>query len=294
MLYNGSTMSIDRKERPARPPAGASSRKQQTYLALEDPLAAGRAGRACGIVLMALIVLNAFLLNSYSASLGPLPRTALGIFGILSTVAFAIEYLCRIWTADLLYPELPTYRARMRYALSLMGLIDLLAFLPSIIMWFFPASAALSDAVRIVRLVRLMKISRYMRGLRTIGLVFRKRRHEIIAAFMVLALLTIASSVLMYEAEHAVQPEAFDSVFTGIYWAMTTITTTGYGDLVPITPLGRFIGFATMVLAIGAIAVPSGIFSAGFVEAFRAQRLDERATDTDETDETIETIIGKE
>lgn len=287
-------MSIDRKERLSHPPASASSRKRQTYLALEDPLAAGRVGRACGIALMALIVLNAFLLNSYSASLGPVPRTALGVFGILSTVAFAIEYLCRIWTADLLYPELSASRARLRYALSLMGIIDLLAFLPSIIMWFFPASAALSDAVRIIRLVRLMKISRYMRGLRTIGLVFRKRRHEIVAAFMVLALLTIASSVLMYEAEHAAQPEAFDSVFTGIYWAMTTITTTGYGDLVPITPLGRFIGFVTMVLAIGAIAVPSGIFSAGFVEAFRAQRLDERAQGADAADETIETIIGKE
>ena len=155
---------------------------------------------------------------------------------------------------------------------SPMGIVDLLSFVPAWIMFFVPMSPAIRDAISIIRLIRLFKISRYMRGLRTIGAVIRNRRQEIIAAFMVLALLTIAASVLMYEAEHAVQPEAFDSILTGIYWAMTTITTTGYGDLVPITALGRVIGFVVMVLSIAIVAIPAGIFSAGFVEEFRAQR----------------------
>lgn len=72
----------------------------------------------------------------------------------------------------------------------------------------------------------------------------------------------------MYEAEHAAQPEAFDSVLTGIYWAMTTITTTGYGDLVPVTTLGRIIGFVVMVLSIAVVAIPAGIFSAGSSRSF--------------------------
>lgn len=272
-------------------------RKQQTYLALEDPLLAHRLGRFCGIGLFVLIVANAFLLESFSSSLGGVLSVAMRVFSIFSTVVFAGEYFCRLWVADMLYPELPAGRARVRYALSLMGIIDLLAFLPSMLMWVVPFSPGLADAVRIIRLVRLIKISRYMRGLRTIGLVLKKRRHEIVAAFMVLALLTIASSVLMYEAEHAVQPDKFDSVFTGIYWAMTTITTTGYGDLVPVTPLGRFVGFVTMVLAIAAIAIPSGIFSAGFVEAFRSQRLEGADADDDfggKTAEAIENIISKD
>lgn len=75
----------------------------------------------------------------------------------------------------------------------------------------------------------------------------------------------------MYEIEHPVQPEKFDSVFTGMYWAMTTITTTGYGDLVPVTAAGRLVGFCTMLLSIGVVAIPAGIFSAGFVSEFRAQ-----------------------
>ena len=139
-------------------------------------------------------------------------------------------------------------------------------------MLFVPMTPALRDVVSIIRLIRLIKISRYMRGLRTIGIVLSNRRSEIIASIMVLGLLTISASVLMYEAEHTAQPEAFDSVLTGIYWAMTTITTTGYGDLVPITALGRIIGFVVMVLSIAVVAIPAGIFSAGFVEEFRAQR----------------------
>ena len=109
-----------------------------------------------------------------------------------------------------------------------------------------------------------------MRGLQTISRVFVKRRREIVAAFMVLTLLAVASSVLMYEAEHTAQPEVFDSVWTGLYWAITTMTTTGYGDIVPITAFGRIIGFVVMVISIGVVAIPAGIFSAGFIEEFRA------------------------
>lgn len=134
--------------------------------------------------------------------------------------------------------------------------------------------AAVRDAISIIRLIRLIKISRYMRGLHTIGVVIRNRRQEIVASIMVLGLLTIAASVLMYEAEHTAQPEAFDSILTGIYWAMTTITTTGYGDLVPITALGRVIGFIVMVLSIAIVAIPAGIFSAASSRSFARSETD--------------------
>lgn len=245
---------------------------QQLYLSLEDPMLAKPVGRAFGLTLLVLIVVNAFILDAETSKMGPVLQGTLFTFNIVSTAAFAIEYFLRIRIANMVYPNLTPVKARFRYCFSLMGIIDMLSFVPSLIMFFLPLSPAISDAVRIIRLVRLIKISRYMAGLRTIKIVLIKRRSEIIAAFMLLALLTIASSVLMYEAEHAAQPDVFDSIFTGIYWAMTTITTTGYGDIVPITALGRIIGFATMVLAIATIAIPSGIFSAGFVEAFRAQR----------------------
>ena len=99
--------------------------------------------------------------------------------------------------------------------------------------------------------------------------MLEKRKQEIIAAFMVLTLICIASSVLVFEAEHQVQPDKFDSIFSGLYWALTTMTSTGYGDLAPITPFGRLVGGITMFLSIGVVAIPAGIFSAGFVAEFR-------------------------
>lgn len=286
------------EERPTPPlPASRPTLKQRTFFALEKPLAAGPVGKALGIGLIVLIVINALLVGLPNMTNPDEYGGALVIFGFVSTIVFGIEYCCRIWIADLVYSGHTPTRARLRYIFSPMGIIDFLAFVPALFIPLLPASSALNDAIRVIRLVRLIKISRYMRGLRTISRVFKTRRQEIVAAFMVLALLAIASSVLMFEVEHDVQPQIFDSVWTGLYWAVTTMTTTGYGDIVPITPLGRLIGFVTMVLSIGVVAIPAGIFSAGFVEEFRNQRLqgkaDEDAVDS-ESREADETMAAKQ
>lgn len=265
---------LDVNEARRRRLGEASPLKRNAYLALEDLPAAHGAARAFGVGLLLLIVANALLVGVGDDAYGRVAFTAAFAFNAVSSVVFAVEYALRLWIADIDRPVLVPARARARYARSVMGIVDLLSFLPMAFILFTPYSGALADAVRIVRLVRLVKITRYMRGLKTIGVVLRKCQREIVAAFMVVALLCVASSVLMYEAEHAAQPEDFDSVFTGLYWAMTTMTSTGYGDLVPITPLGRLVGFLTMALSIGVIAIPAGIFSAGFVAEFR--KVDER------------------
>lgn len=254
-----------------------SAFKQQTYYALEDLRLAGPVARVLGTGLFVLIVLNAVLVFAETQpDMSERITTAMMVFGIVSSVCFALEYAARLWVADLVHPNRKPAAARVRYVLSLMGIIDLLSFLPGLLVLVVPVSPAALNAARIIRLVRLVKISRYMRGLKSISRVFQKRSREIIAALTVLALLTVTASVLMYEIENPVQPEKFDSVFTGMYWAMTTITTTGYGDLVPITSLGRFVGFMTMLLSIGVVAIPAGIFSAGFVSEFRAQDAEAR------------------
>lgn len=257
--------------------AQCSNFKRRVYVALEDVRAAQGIARVCGVVLIALIVVNAMLVFAEpELDLTSGAARCVLLFGFLSGICFGVEYAARLWIADLVYPNCSAVRARVRYVLSPLGIIDLLSFLPGLLAFVVPLSASTLNAARIVRLLRLIKLSRYMRGLHSIASVFDKRRHEIIAACMVLGLLTITASVLMYEVEHPVQPDQFDSVFTGMYWAMTTITTTGYGDLVPITGAGRLIGFATMVLSIGVVAIPAGIFSAGFVSEFRAQDARER------------------
>lgn len=243
--------------------------KKKVYLALEDPSHATGLARGAGIALIVLIVTNALLVGASDPSVPGDVRSFARVFGLASTVVFGLEYVCRIWVADLSHPELAPTRARVRYVCSAMGLVDVLAFAPMVFVLLAPESEALAEAVRVIRLVRLIKLSHYMRGLATISRVIAKHRHEIVASFMVLALMCIAASVLMYEAEHAAQPEKFDSVLTGLYWAMTTMTSTGYGDLVPITPAGRLVGFATMALSVAVVAIPAGIFSAGFVAEFR-------------------------
>ena len=263
----------------------ASRFKRQAFYAVNDLRKAGPVARAAGLLLLALIVVNALLVfGETQPSLPSGLMFCMQLVGVASTLFFGAEYAVRVWTADLLYPDRAPVRARLRYLLSFFGVVDLLAFLPGVLMWFLPLSPAVVRAAYIVRLVRLLKLTRYMRGLATIERVFDKRRQEIVAAFAVLGLLTVTASVLMYEVENPVQPEKFDSVLTGVYWAMTTITSTGYGDLVPVTALGRLVGFLTMVLSIGVVAIPAGIFSAGFVAEFRAQdaRAVKRAAEGDE------------
>ncbi|WP_255467404.1 ion transporter [Raoultibacter phocaeensis] len=248
----------------------ASPFKRQAFYALNAPMRGNVPARVFGIGIFVLIIANAlFVFVDAHTGLPDVIYAVMAAIGMVSTVCFLIEYCFRVWTSDLSHADMKPKRARVRYVVSLMGLIDLLAFLPGMLAWFFPLSPALLASVPVIRLVRLIKISRYMKGLHSIALVFEKRRQEIISAFMVLALLTVTASVLMYQVENPVQPEKFDSVFTGMYWAMTTITSTGYGDLVPVTGMGRFIGFCTMVLSIAVVAIPAGIFSAGFVSQFR-------------------------
>lgn len=268
---------------------GASRFKRQVYYAVEDLREGNAIAKFFGVLLFVLIVLNA--LSVFGETQPGLPQLAYRtfvIFGLVSTIIFGIEYLARLWVADLVYPKLTPTRARVKYALSVMGIIDLLAFVPAAFAWFLPISSQMFNGLRIIRLVRLIKLSRYMKGLQSIGRVFEKRKPEIVAAFMVLGLLTVTASVLMYTVENPVQPDQFDSVFTGMYWAMTTITSTGYGDLVPITGLGRFIGFCTMVLSIAVVAIPAGIFSAGFLSEFQADDRKKRAAKLTEQEQDSE------
>lgn len=249
--------------------ARASEIKRQAFYALENVRKANIPAKIIGISLFLLILANAVIVFIFAdPAIGGGINWAVTTFYTFSTVCFFIEYLARIWIADLAFGDVSPARARLRYILSPLGLIDLMSFLPNALSWFLPLTPGIRNAINIIRLVRLIKLSRYMRGLRTIGRVISKHKHEIIASFLVLALLTVASSVLMYEFEHALQPEKFNNLLAGLWWAVETVTSTGYGDIVPITDAGRFTGAITMILSVALIAIPAGIFSAGFVAEF--------------------------
>ena len=183
-----------------------------------------------------------------------------------AVIAFTIEYLLRIWTADLLYPELGPWRARVKYVFSGMALIDLAAILPFYLPMLLPINLVGIRAVRLVRVLRIFKLNRYSEALNSICEVFQKKMHEIMAALFFVLLLLIIASLLIYYAEHDAQPDKFPNAFSGLWWAVATLTTVGYGDIYPVTVLGRLLGATIAIMGIGMVAVPTGILSAGFVE----------------------------
>lgn len=248
--------------------------KRETFYALENLGRASWPARIVGGALFALILLNAVVVFvSAQPGLDPVAADVIQGFYRFSTVCFFVEYLARIWIADLAYGDCTPPRARLRYVFSAWGIIDLLSFGPNMAAWFLPVTPTLANIISVVRLVRLVKISRYMRGLRTIGRVISKHYHEIVASFLVIAMLVVVASVVMYEIEHPAQPDKFNSLLSGVYWAVTTVTGTGYGDLVPITPAGRIVGSIIMFLSVALVAIPGGIFSAGFVAEFQNANL---------------------
>lgn len=218
--------------------------------------------------IMALILASVL---SVFAETFALSDPALAVFDrieIITSVVFSVEYALRLWTADLLHPSLSPWRARLRYACSGLAIVDLVAILPFWVPVLFPDHLLGLRAVRLVRILRILKLNRYMEAIAVIGEVFRRKSRELAASCIFIFFLMLFSSLLMYHAEHDVQPDQFTNAFAGLWWAAATLTTVGNGDIFPITPLGRFLGAVTAILGVGLVAIPTGILSAGFVEHF--------------------------
>ncbi len=217
---------------------------------------------------MALILASVFAVFAETFALPPRVLSALFTVETVVSLAFSVEYVLRLWTADLLYPNLPPCRARLRFVLSGMALVDLVAILPFWLPVLFPGHLLGLRAIRLVRLLRVLKLNRYMDALSAIGDVFRQKSRELVASCIFICLLMLLSSLLMYHAEHDAQPEQFSNAFAGLWWAVATLTTVGYGDIYPVTAAGRLLGAVIAILGIGMVAIPTGILSSGFVEHF--------------------------
>lgn len=188
----------------------------------------------------------------------------------LSVAVFAIEYTLRAWAAV----EEPRYchpvTGRLRWALTPMALVDLAAFLPSLLALL--VGGADLRWLRLVRLVRLLKLTRWAPALGLLGTVLRREAGPLLVAMSVLlvVLLFAAAGIWALEAER--QPDAFGSIPAALWWAVATLTTVGYGDVVPVTPLGRlFAGMVTLV-GMGMVSLPAGIIASGLIEALRERR----------------------
>ncbi len=181
---------------------------------------------------------------------------------------FTIDYFLRLICAKCLYPNKSEFKSIVSYVFSFMGIIDLLCFLPYYFPVFFPVGAAAFRMFRVARVLRLFRINAYYDSLNVITEVIKNKSQQLLSSVFIISIMMLASSLCMYSVEHDAQPEVFRNAFSGIWWAASTLLTVGYGDIYPITALGRILGILLAFLGVGIVAIPTGIISAGFVEQY--------------------------
>lgn len=199
------------------------------------------------------------------------------------TVAFfAVDYVLRVITAPCMYENLPDRKAIRKYLLSFAGIIDLLSFLPHYLPVFFPAGAAVFRMFRVVRILRLFQVTAYYNSIHVITAVISSKKQQLFSSVFIILVLMVGSSLCMYSLENAAQPEVFSNAFSGIWWAASTLLTVGYGDIYPITTMGKLFGIVITFLGVGMVAIPTGIISAGFVDQYsRLKRMSEYGVEED-------------
>ncbi len=183
-------------------------------------------------------------------------RLRLRLLGGAAVIVFTVEFLLRLWIAP----------SRRHYLLSFLGGVDFLTALP---FWLHLADIATPMAVILGMLLATAKLARYVPGVGLIAAVFRAERRPLFAALIVLTLLLLLSSGLMYLLERDAQPEVFTSIPKTLWWGIITIASVGYGDMTPVTPLGRIFGGVVTLIGIASFAVPAGLLATGFAAELR-------------------------
>lgn len=226
--------------------------------------------RAIDFALMTLICVNCiFSMLESVERLAMVHGQKFHDFDVISVAIFSVEYLLRLWTAV----EMPKYShplwGRLRWLITPLAIVDLLAVLPFYLGFFVRFDLR---ELRVLRLLRIFKLSRYSNAVGIMTAVLRQEARSMGTVTFVFLILLLFISSLMYLFEHPVQPDVFSDVPTALWWGVETMTTLGYGDMIPATPIGKLLGGLTAVLGVGMIALPAGIMASGFTEYMRVRR----------------------
>jgi len=192
-------------------------------------------------------------------------------FEVFSVAVFTIEYVLRVWSCTVKEPYQHPFWGRLKFMVTPLAIIDLLAIIPFYLPLLSP-QLRVGRALRLFRLFRVLKLNRYTDSLRILVRVLLLKKEELILSLFVLFVLLAIASSLIYFAEHEAQPEAFSSIPEAMWWGTITLTTVGYGDVYPITLIGRILGGTLAVLGIGLFALPAGILASGFSEELQARK----------------------
>lgn len=205
---------------------------------------------------------------------------------IITAVVFSIEYFLRMWscTADPHYQK--PVSGRIRYALTPLVLIDLVSILPYYLPFLIPG--ANFTFLRTLRVFRFFKLGRYSRSFRVMIKVIERNKESLLGTVFIIMVVLIIAAALMYQIEFSAQPEVFSSIPEAMWWGIVTIATIGYGDMVPITPMGKALGFVISLIGIGLFALPAGILASGFSEVIKEEEEKRKEKKSRKTDPSKE------
>ncbi|MBT6994255.1 MAG: ion transporter [Candidatus Cloacimonetes bacterium] len=188
-------------------------------------------------------------------------------FELFSVIIFSIEYLLRIWSCTINDEYGNNFLRRIKFVVNPLSLVDLVAILPFYLPMFIRVDLRMLRILRLFRMMRLVKMGRYMDSLKIIGVVVNRKKEQLLMAAMAMFMLLLFSATLLYVVENKAQPEAFGSIPAAMWWGVAALTSVGYGDVYPITVIGRIFGAIIATLGIGMFALPAGILASGFSEA---------------------------
>lgn len=246
--------------------------RKRIYVTLDPSEKGGLAERTFEIVLIAIIILNIFaiILDSIepiSKSFGRYFR----YFDIFSMFFFTLEYIARIYSIVEKRKYSHPVRGRLRYAVTTLAMVDLLSFLP-FYLTFFPFDLRFLRIFRLMALFRMFKIARYLHALNIFKRVLVERKEQLVLSFLFILFVLVIISFIMFYVEHPAQPDKFTSIPATMWWGIATLTTVGYGDMVPITDWGKFLGGIFAIAGVALLALPAGILSSGFFELLHTEK----------------------
>lgn len=270
--------------------------RKKLYSQLE-PDASQRTGLSALNMSIVALVLISFLALALETeeTLSPAWHTGIHFLNIAIVSIFAIEYLARVWVAG----ENPKYRGlrgRLRYIATPYAIADLIAFLPELL-WMVLTPAGVGDDVlivlRVLRLARLVKLARFVPAFDVLGATVERAGTQLLTTLAMALALVYISAVALYfvEGVGGQQQESFASIPRALWWAIATLTTVGYGDVYPVTPMGRLFASVIALAGIGVVALPAGVFASAFSDELREReirKLKERVEEIETENEELE------
>ncbi len=247
--------------------------RTRLYQIIEPAASRDTKSRIFDSFIFSLIIINivAVILESFS-ELAIKYGTLFSVIEIFSITVFTMEYVLRLITASQKFPNSHPAIALLKFIKTPLSIIDLLAILPFYLPFIFPIDLRFVRILRLTRIARILKLNRYSKSLQLIGKIISKKKADLIITITVTVILIIFSASTIYYLETDEQPENFPNIITACWWAINTLTTVGYGDVIPRTVLGKILSGVVALLGVGLVALPTGIISSGFIEEITAKK----------------------